>query len=178
MLGENQSVSGGTSVGVLCALARSMVLATAIGSLCGCDPVRTITHDVTLSVMDRQGLPVRGVKVSMKESWESWKTWGSGVRKEDEAHYREVWASDFVPWREGVTDAQGRGVITVKITALDHTRGNMPPASRDTVSNREYIIKLKGQNVQEEVRLVMKPGASIKGKSYTVSVVEIQKPRY
>jgi hypothetical protein len=158
--------------------ARLIVLAAGIGSLCGCDPVRTITHDVTLKVLDGQGSPVQGVKVSMKESWESWKSWGGGVKKDEETHYRGVWGSDFVPWREGVTDVHGKVVITVKITALDHTRGNTPPASRDTVSNREYIIKLKGQNAQEELRLVMKPGASVKGKSYTLSVVEIQKPRY
>jgi hypothetical protein len=159
-------------------LLRSIILAAGIVSLTGCDPVRTISHNVTLAVSDGQGQPAGGVKVSMKESWESWRTWGGGVSKEDEAHCRQVWGGDSVPWREGVTDARGNAVLTLRITAIDRTRGNTPPASRDTVSSREYIIKLQGQAGQEEVRLVMKPGASVKGKSYTVAVVAIQKPRY
>ena len=83
-----------------------------------------------------------------------------------------------VPWLKGVTNAQGKAVITTRITALDRTRGSEPPPKRDVVSNREYIIKLQGQKAEDEVRLVMKPGASVKGKSYTVTVIDIQKPRY
>mgnify|MGYP001105890393 CR=1 FL=1 len=157
---------------------RSIILATGIVSMSGCDPVRTITHDVTVAVVDEKGLPAPDVNVSMKESWESWQSWGGGVEEADKAYYRQQWASDFVPWLKGVTNAQGNAVITIRITALDRTRGNEPPAKRDTVSNREYIIKLQRQNVQEELRLVMKPGASVKGKSYTVTVIDIQKPRY
>jgi hypothetical protein len=174
----NPCASGKLHVVVSNCLVRSIVLVAGMVSLCGCDPVRTITHNVTMAVLDQQGLPARDVKVSVKESWESWQSWGGGIREEDEAHYRQEWASDFVPWREAVTNAQGNAVITVRITALDRTRGNTPPASRDTVSNREYVIKLKGHNVHDEMRLVMKPGASVKGKSYTVTVVEIQKPQY
>jgi hypothetical protein len=158
------------------ALLRSFVIAAGIACVSGCDPVRTITHDVTIDVSDAQGQPARDVKVSMKESWESWQTWGSGIKDEYKAYYREVWGK--APWREGVTGAQGRLVITVSITALDRTRGNTPPPCRDTVSDREFIIKLSGQNVQDEVRLVMKPGASVKGKSHTVAVVDIEKPHY
>jgi hypothetical protein len=144
----------------------------------GCDPVRTITHNVTVAVVDEKGLPAPDVNVSMKESWESWQSWGRGVEEADKAYYRQQWASDFVPWLKGVTNAQGNAVIKITITALDRTRGNEPPAKRDTVSNREYIIKLQRQNVQDELRLVMEPGASVKGKSYTVTVIDIQKPRY
>jgi uncharacterized protein YeaO (DUF488 family) len=160
------------------ALLGSLALAVGIACLSGCDPVRTITHDVTIAVSDAQGLPARDLKVSMKESWESWRTWGSGVSKNDEAHCRQVWAGDFVPWRQGTTNAQGRVIITVEVTAIDSTRGNEPPACRDTVSNREFIIKLQGQNVQDEVRLLMKPGASAKGKSHTVAFIDIEKPHY
>jgi hypothetical protein len=159
-------------------LVRSIILATGIVSLSGCDPVRTIRHNVRMAVLGEQRLPVGDVKVSMKESWESWQTWGGGIKADEEAYYRQRWASDFVPWLAGVTDAQGGAVIPIEITALDRTRGNEPPANRDTVSNREYIIRLQGQKAEDELRLVMKPGASAKGKSFTVTVVEIERPRY
>jgi hypothetical protein len=159
-------------------LHRSIILVMGIVSLSGCDPVRTIRHSVTMAVVDGQGLPAPDVKVSMKESWESWQSWGGGVKEADKAYYRQEWASDFVPWLKGVTNAQGKAVITIRITGLDWTKGNEPPAKRDGVSNREYIIKLQGQNVQDEMRTVMKPGASVKGKFYTVTVIDIQKPRY
>jgi len=133
---------------------------------------------VTTVVLDQQGLPAHDVKVSMKESWESWQSWGGRVKKDDNAYLRSVWESEFVPWLESVTDAQGKAVIKIRITALDGTRGKEPPADRDTVSNREYIIKLQGRNVQDETCVVMKPGASVKGKFYTVAVIDIQKPRY
>jgi hypothetical protein len=157
---------------------RAIIFATGIVSLCSCDPVRTITHDVTVSVVDGQALPAPNMNVSIKESWESWQTWGGGVPEADKAYYRQNWESDFVPWLKGVTNAQGKAIITVRRTSMDDTRGNEPPANRDHVSNREYIIKLQGQATQDEMRVVMKPGASVKGKSCTVTVIDIQKPRY
>jgi hypothetical protein len=77
-----------------------------------------------------------------------------------------------------VTDAQGKVAIRIRITALDRTRGDKPPANRDTVSNREYLIKLQKQNEPEELRVVMKPDATAAGKRYTVNIEEIEKPRY
>jgi hypothetical protein len=133
---------------------------------------------VTVAVVDEQGLPAPNVNVSMKESWESWQSWGDGVKEAEKAHYEQVWASDFVPWLKGVSNTQGKAVITIRITALDGTRGNEPPPGRDNVSNREYIVKLQGQNVQDEMRIVMKPGTCVKGRFYGVTVVDIQKPRY
>jgi len=176
----NAHANGELHVLLYSAKVRSIILAIGIVSLSGCDrdPVRTIAHNLTVAVVDEQGSPVPDVDVTMKESWESWQSWGSRVEEADKAYYRQLWASDFVPWLKGVINAQGNAVITIRITALDRTRGNQPPAERDTVSDREYIIKLQRQNVQDELRLVMKPGASVKGKSYTVTVIDIQKPRY
>jgi hypothetical protein len=156
----------------------SLVLASAIVSISGCDPVRTITHSVTVAVVDEKGVPAPNVNINMKESWESWQTWGRGFDETEKAHYRQNWESDIVPWRKGATNTQGRAVVVIEDTALDRTRGKEPPTNRDMVSNREYIIKLQGQNVQDEVRLVMKPVASVKGKFYTLTVINIEKPRY
>jgi hypothetical protein len=157
---------------------HSTVLAIVIVITSGCDPVRTITHNVTVAVADEKGLPASDVNVSMKESWESWRSWGGGVKEADRAYYRQEWAIDFVPWLKGVTNAQGNAVIAIRETALDWTKGDEPPPERDTVSKREYIIKLQRHDVEDELRLVMKPGPSVKGKSYTVTVIDIQKPRY
>jgi hypothetical protein len=157
---------------------RMLILLAGIASILGCDPVRTITHHVTVEVADEQGLPVPNVDVAIKESWESWQTWGGEMNEADKGYYRGQWASDFVPWRKGVTDAEGKAAIVIEITALDRTTGKEPPPKRDVVSNREYLVKARGRNLEEELRLVMKPGASVKGKVYAVSVVDIEKPRY
>lgn len=109
----------------------------------------------------------------MKESWESWQT---GTPESERAYFRRNWESR--PWLEGVTDAQGEAVIRIESTAMDSTRGNEPPAKRDVVSNREHIIKLVREDVQDEIRIVMKPGAVGAGKQYTVRIVAISSPRY
>lgn len=155
-----------------------LFLAAALTGLAGCDPVRTIEHDVKMAVTDDHGLPAPDVNVSIKESWESWQTWGGETAESEKSLYRQRWESDFVPWQKGMTDAQGRAAIRVRITALDHTRGDKPPANRDAVSNREYLIKLQKQNELEELRVVMKPGATVAGKRYAVKIEEIEKPRY
>jgi hypothetical protein len=154
----------------------SIVLATGIMSLSGCDPVRTIRHHVTMEVKDDHGLPAADVKVSMKESWESWQTWGGGTPESEKSYFRQRWQSE--PWLKGVTDAQGKVVIEIQIAGLDWTKGNEPPATRDFVSNREHIIRLKGPKGQDELRVVMKPDAVAAGKRYTVRIEAIEKPRY
>jgi hypothetical protein len=106
---------------------RSFVLAVGMVGLSGCDPVRTISHNVTIAVVDAQQMPVHGVSVNMKESWESWRSSGDATTGDDQAYRRQLWESDFVPWRKGVTDVQGHAVIALTITALDRTRGNPPP---------------------------------------------------
>jgi hypothetical protein len=153
------------------------ILVMGVVSLSSCDPVRTIRHTVTIAVANEQGLPAPNVKVSMKESWESFQSWGGGTPESEKSYYRQRWAGEL-PWLTDITNAQGNAVITIEKTGLDWTRGNEPSANRNVVSNREHIIKLEGQNAVDEVRLVMKPGASVKGKSYTVTVIDIQEPRY
>jgi len=40
------------------------------------------------------------------------------------------------------------------------------------------MVKIKENQLQEEFSIVMQPGASVQGKSFTVSILEIQEPRY
>jgi hypothetical protein len=155
-----------------------LFLAIGLTTLPGCDPVRTIEHEVKMAVTDEHGLPAPDVNVSIKESWESWQTWGGGTSESEKSYLREKWGSDFVPWRKGVTDAQGKAAIRIRSTGLDRTRGDTPPANRDAVSNRDFLIKLQKQNDLEELRVVMKPGATAAGKRYAIKIEEIEKPRY
>ena len=105
-------------------------------------------------------------------------SWGGGVAESEKSFYRQRWESDFVPWRDGVTNAEGKAVIPIVITALDHTRGREPPPNRDVVSNREYVIKLQGQNKQDEMLVVMKPDEEVSGKRYSIRIDKIEKPIY
>jgi hypothetical protein len=122
----------------------------------GCDPVRTTVQSVTLRVLDADsGQPVADAVVMLKHV---------GAQ------------SDWLP---GVTDKDGKAEIEFKVTALDRTRGSTPPPERNWILNRPGQIKVRrDQGPQEEFNLVVKPDATVKGKSYTVEIIEIQEPRY
>jgi len=92
------------------------------------------------------------------------------------AFWHEQWESD--PWYEGSTNALGKAVLKLVVEALDWTKGSEPPAFRDWVSNREYLVRLQTQNAQDELRVVMKPGTASEGKRYTVRIEAVQKPVY
>ncbi len=156
-----------------------ILVAAGILNLSGCDPVRTTSQNITIAVEDGQGLPVPDAKVRAKESWESWQSWTPGGFKEGEkSYFRERWESDFVPWLEGLTNAEGKAVLKLDVTALDETRGSEPPARRDIVSNREYIVRLQTRDAEDELLVVMRPGTVSSGKRYTVRIEAIEKPRY
>lgn len=156
-----------------------VLLVAGMLNLCGCDPVRTTSQSITIAVEDGRGLPVPDAKVRIKESWESWQSWTPGGVKEGErAFYRERWESDFVPWLDGLTNAQGKTVLRFEVTALDWARGGEPPAKRDWVTNREYVVKVQTKDADEELLAVMKPGTVSQGKRYTVRIEAIEKPRY
>jgi len=83
------------------------------------------------------------------------------------------------PWSHGVTNKDGQAEIEVEITALDRSRGSKPPAERDGVTGQPYFVRVeKDQTPREELSVLMKPGVSVKGKSFTVTVIHIQQPRY
>lgn len=162
-----------------CGTAYLIFATSGLLPLCGCDPVRTTSQRITIAVEDGRGLPVPDARVRMKESWESWQSWTPGGFKEGEkASYRERWESDFVPWLEGLTNAQGKAVLESVETALDGTKGSEPPAKRDWVLNREYIVKVQTKDAEDELLVEMKPGTISKGKRFTVKIEAIEKPRY
>jgi len=92
-------------------------------------------------------------------------------------HKRQTWEQD--PWFRGVTDEDGQAGIEVEYTALDRSRGSTPPAERDFVTGQPYLVRVnQDQTPEEKLSVLMNPGVSVKGKSFTVTVIHIQQPRY
>ena len=174
---ESANVEGVFLFGPSDRMLRFVLLVAGIAVLPGCDPVRTIRHSVRIAVTDENGLPAPNLRVSMKESWESWRLWVPATTKTEMEYHRARWHND-IRWLDGVTDAQGKSAIEIERTGLDHTRGNEPPASSDVVSNREYMIRLEGCDAQDEMRVVMKVGARATGSRYTIEIEGIDKPTY
>lgn len=161
-----------------CSANLTLVL-VGLSCLAGCDPVRRTTQNITLTVKDGQGRPVAGIEVRAKESWESWQTWSpEGINDGDQAHYRARWESDFVPWLHGRTDAQGEAVLKFDQTSLDGSKGRTPPPERDRVSNREYIVRLRHKDEEDELRVLMKPGKEGRGARYSLRVDSIESSNY
>lgn len=150
-----------------------------LGILSGCDRVRTTSQKIIIQVKNDKGLPATEVKVRMKESWESWKTWLPGeIKKENEAFYRERWESEFVPWLEASTDAQGKATLKYVVTAIDETTGDIPPTRRDWIANREYIVQIKSDDREDQVNVEMTPGTTSTGQHFTLDIEAIEDPEY
>ena len=74
---------------------------------------------------------------------------------------RKFW--EALPWLSGVTDENGQADIGIKRTSLDRTWGAKPPPSRDTITGKPYLVKVKkGEVPEEELSVLMKPRESVK----------------
>jgi hypothetical protein len=144
-----------------------------MGSLlaCGCDPVRTTLQDVRLQVTKSDGgQPAAGALVWLRYDYDR----GERFLKRDTEYWKEV-----SPWHAGVTDKQGKVKVGIEYTVLDRTIWGKPPAWRDWVTGQPYVMRVRGDQPQEELfSLILRRGASAKGKSFNISVLEIEKPRY
>jgi hypothetical protein len=154
-----------------------------IGSLLmtGCDPVRSTVQPVHLRVVDLASeRPVPGTDVMLRDDYVidepmpmDWKM----TPEEYKAYQHQEW--DGRPWFRGIVEESGRVRIDVTHTAIDHTWGNKPSASRDVITGKPYAIKVKRDGApEEELKLVMKPGETVKGKSFVVVVGDIGSPEY
>ena len=168
------------SIRLLSGKACVIIVAAGMSIFSGCDPVRTTNHNVRITVVDDRGLPAPNVRVSIKESWESWQSWEpGGVAESDKSFFRQRWESDFVPWREGLTNAEGKAVIKAVVSSLDGSRGSgEAPTNRNVFLNREYIIKLQTPDAEDELLVVLRPGTVSSGKWYTVKIDAIENPKY
>ncbi len=147
----------------------------------GCDPVRTTQQSVRLQVVDSTSdTPVAGVQLQLKYDFNRAEPLSKETLEPREALHkgkREFW--EAFPWSCGVSGRDGQVQISIEYTSLDRTSGCKPPASRDMISGKPYQVKVKaGEVPEEELSVVMKHGASVKTKFYTVTVLEIQEPQY
>lgn len=140
-----------------------------LSSGCG-DPVRTTAQPVLLKVTDTiSGNPTPDVEISLKYDFDHY------VPQTDEWNQ---WERATYLWFSARTDTEGRATINVKWTMLDRTFGSIPPSWRDRVTGIAYVISLKKDQMYEEHSLIMGPGVSVRGETFTVHVLEIRPPRY
>jgi hypothetical protein len=106
---------------------------------------------------------------------------------EERRHHKNYW--DQLPWFTGDSDEDGKTTIIVEYTALDRSHGVKPPAWRDWVTGRRFMVRAKkwrmpgdlteaNKSPEETMSLWMRPGESVTGKTLNVTVLEIQEPRY
>ena len=88
------------------------------------------------------------------------------------------WKRATEPCFFGRTNADGQADVGAKYTVLDSTWGPTPPSWRDRVTGQVYLVRVEKDKTLEEHSLIMRPGESVRGKAFTVHVVEIQRPRY
>ncbi len=176
-----------SSQGILCAIFSLFAVGCPPG-----DPVRTTSQAIRLRVIDSaSGKPVSYADVFLKDDFDSafrlsQQETSDWPFKEKETvqppkaqrwYHRRVWEQQ--PWFRAPSDKDGQAEIEVECTALDFTQGSEPPAQRDNVTGRPYLVRVKkDQAPEEESSVLMKPGESVKGKSFTVTVTDIHAPRY
>jgi hypothetical protein len=147
----------------------------------GCDPVRTTSQATTLQIVDSaSGRPVDSACVSLRLDYATIRPLSKETDmtpEEWQAYKREVW--DRSPWLRGVTDKHGQVSIDVSYTSIDRTRGATPPSGKDFVTGKPCLIRVKaGELPEEEMSVVMSRDTSVKGRSCTVTIMEIEEPRY
>ncbi len=136
----------------------------------GCDPVRTTSQLVRCRVTDSvSGTPVQDAKVSMQ-----WDYDGNVAPAERRP---EVQRGTYL-WFSSVTGKQGEANLGIEWTVLDRTLGGNPPAWRDWVTGKAYVVRVEKNGAREQQSLVIKPGAAVRGKQFAFDVLAIEQSRY
>ena len=93
-------------------------------------------------------------------------------------HYKKVW--DQARWVQGTTDQDGNAKIVIDCTPHDQSRGSKPPAEREGLTGKPFIVRIirGSESPEERVKLILESGESKKAKTVTVTVLEIGKPEY
>jgi len=139
----------------------------------GCDPVRRTSQIVSLRITDiTTEKQEHNATVSLKYCIERGEYF---LNAPDQRWYKE-WYNG--PWDNGTTDQNGRVDIDIKWTTIDRTLGATPPVSRDIVSGQPYRVKIKKDQILEEINLIMREGELVRGSRFAIMVLKIQKPRY
>jgi hypothetical protein len=147
----------------------------------GCDPVRTASQTLRLQVVDSaSGEPVIGIRVQVKQDFELFQTDDAQLQKSDEweQHQREFW--EGLPWHFAITDEDGIADIDIIETALDRSRGDEPPASRNMLFGRTYLVVMGDDNehADEALRLKIEEDARLTEGNITLTVLDVAEPKY
>lgn len=147
---------------------------------CG-DPVRTTSQPIRLRVSESvSGKPVAYADVSLKVDFDAAYPISEETRSPPELWHREaraVWKQQ--PWTKSSTNNEGLAEMEYESTVLDWTTGSEPPPERDKVTGLPYLIRVQKDKISaQELSVLMKPGQSANGKSFTVTVIDVQAPRY
>jgi hypothetical protein len=144
----------------------------------GCDPVRSTVQLVRLQLIDSATKqPVVSAQLLLLQHFLEHPLSETQLTSEEWRHYQRLW--DQARWFRGVTDEDGKAYIIVEYTALDRSRESRPPADRDWVTGKPFIVRVvNGQKPEERMSLVMEPGESAQKGTVTVTVLKIQGPWY
>ena len=160
----------------------TVLFCAAIGTCAGgCDPVRTALQVVHIRVTDATGgRAVAEAEVGLKYDYERAEPISQETHDQPEIWHeynRKYWHQR--PWFEGRTDADGTIAAAIVNTEIDHTPGfwPRPPGWRDE-SGKPYLVRLTVAGVQETLSVVLRPGATSRGKSFSVAVIEVEAPQY
>lgn len=136
----------------------------------GCDPVRTTMQPVLLRVTALDaGNVVKNADVSLKFDY------GGNIPPTQQLAEAQ---RPTYPWFSATTGEDGTAEVPVKWTMLDRSVGSNPPAWRDQVTGKSYLVRVSKNQTHEVKNLIMNTGASVRGDVFTVQVIGIQEPRY
>jgi hypothetical protein len=140
-----------------------------IYALCaaGCnDRARLTAQQVQLRVVDlTSGRPTSGKQLELVYDFEN-----AGPLTNSRA--------SWYPPVAAITDNDGQADVTVKYWRVDRTWEHEPPAWRDEVTDKPYLVTIEDGPSTETLNLVMTYGASVARRFHTVRVMEIGRVRY
>jgi hypothetical protein len=160
---------------------QNVLLASCVLLGAGCDPVRTTSQTVRLSVCEStSGHAAGNARVLLKYDFEAAEPLDKETKKPPKEWHqsmRKFW--DDFPWFSAATDEHGAAALGVQYTGLDRTSGSTPPPERDEVTDKPFLVRVKRPgSPEEQLSVVMKAGEVVKGKTYKITVIETGQPRY
>jgi hypothetical protein len=159
----------------------AMLAGAACIMIAGCDPVRTTRQTVVLSVLDSDSeSPVTSARVRLKDDFDRQEhTFPDTATKEEwEAHARRNWEQR--EWFDANTDHQGSATVNIEYTALDRTRGNVPPPdTRDWVTDAPFLVAVTVDGKPPRlISIELTPGNAVADSEIILRVEAVKSPVY
>jgi hypothetical protein len=138
----------------------------------GCEPVRTTAQVIRLRLTSSaSGQPAPSARVELKCDYRR-----DTPQAKQTQHLQKWWNEK--PWHSALTAKDGQGDVAVKYSSVDRTWGSNPPPSAERVVGKPYLVRITGNGGHEEFSVIMQSDASVKGRHFSVSVLEIREPKY